>query len=140
MEPPRGTAELAAIGALDATTLRRIADHVEAHLDSDIALEALARLAGLSTFYFTRMFKQTTGTTPYQYVIRARLARARSLLVGSALPLAAIALECGFDSQAHLTSTFTRAFGQTPGRYRRLASRGRMHASGVTMTMGGSRG
>ena len=60
-----------------------------------------------------------TGSPPHHYVIERRVARARGQLERGVEPIVDVVLECGFSSQAHMTSTFTRQLGVSPGRYRR---------------------
>lgn len=104
---------------LSARQMQRIRDFVEAHLDTDIRLDQLAELCGRSTEYFVRLFKATSGVSPYQYVLNLRIERARTLLGDETQSLADIALACGFSHQEHLTRMFRRFTGVTPGRYRR---------------------
>lgn len=99
--------------------LRRVIDFIEAHLHESIGLDDLARAAGLSSNHFLRVFKLATGETPYHFLRARRLERARQLLAEDAMPLAELALECGFANQAHFTAAFSRELGISPGRYRR---------------------
>lgn len=99
--------------------LRRVIDFIEANLNASIGLDDLARAAGLSANHFLRVFKLATGETPYHLLRARRLERARQLLADDAMPLAELALECGFANQAHFTAAFTREIGISPGRYRR---------------------
>jgi AraC-like DNA-binding protein len=99
--------------------LRRVLDFIEANLQENIGLDDLARAAGLSANHFLRVFKLATGETPYHFLRARRLERARQLLVDDAMPLAELALECGFANQAHFTAAFSREVGISPGRYRR---------------------
>ncbi|MBX9813914.1 MAG: hypothetical protein A4S12_00025 [Proteobacteria bacterium SG_bin5] len=108
---------------LSPAKLSRVLAYIEANLDSEISLSALAAVAGLSPFHFSRTFKLATGESPYHYVSLRRLARAQQLLSDSQLPLVQIALECGFASQSHFTSVFSKALGTSPGRYRRESIR-----------------
>src|SRR5690606_23705135 len=87
-----------------------------------ITLEQMAKQARLSKFHFTSAFRRAAGSTPYQYVVGRRLARARKLLRGTRAPITDLALECGFSSHAHLTSTVTARYGVSPAVYRRLTS------------------
>jgi AraC family transcriptional regulator len=98
--------------------LRRAVDFIETHLEHDPSLRALAAVTGLSPIYFARQFKLTTGLPPHRYLLRRRLERAKRLLSASDLPIAAIALDCGFCHQEHLTRVFRRHCGATPGAYR----------------------
>jgi AraC-like DNA-binding protein len=99
--------------------LKRVIDFIEANLQESIGLDDLARAAGLSANHFLRVFKLTTGETPYHFLRTRRLERARHLLSDNAMPLAELALECGFANQAHFTAAFSREVGISPGRYRR---------------------
>jgi len=99
--------------------LRRVIDFIEANLQESIGLDDLARAAGLSANHFLRVFKLATGETPYHFLRARRLERARQLLADNAMPLAELALECGFANQAHFTAAFSREVGISPGRYRR---------------------
>lgn len=102
--------------------LARVIDFVETHLDEEISLGDMAEVAGLSPFHFSRVFKLATGETPYQFIGSRRLERARNLLVKTEMPLAELALNCGYSSQSHFTAAFTQSVGLSPGRYRKQAS------------------
>ncbi|MBB4368337.1 AraC family transcriptional regulator [Bradyrhizobium sp. cir1] len=99
--------------------LRRLKDFIEANLEGEITLAAMASACGFGTKSFARAFAATTGKSPYQYVIAARVERAKRLIEQNQQGLAEIALRCGFSHQEHLTRAFRRLTGQTPGRYRR---------------------
>jgi AraC family transcriptional regulator len=98
--------------------LARAVDHIEAHLDQPIRLAALAADSGLSQTHLSTLFRAEFGTSPHAYVIDRRLDRARRLLAAGDLPIAGIALDCGFADQAHLTRMFVLRLGTTPARYR----------------------
>ena len=99
--------------------LRSVRDFVEAKLETDIRLNAMADICGLSTEYFVRLFKATLQVSPYQYVLNRRVERAKILLGENKQSLADIALQCGFSHQEHMTRMFRRFTGVTPGLYRR---------------------
>lgn len=99
--------------------LARVVDFVEAQLESEVSLGDMARVAGLSPFHFSRVFKLTTGETPYHFLSSRRLNRARQLLIADEMSLAELALACGFASQSHFTAAFTKAMGVAPGRFRK---------------------
>ena len=91
---------------------------MSARLGDDVKLDEIARAVGLSSSQLLRSFRKRTGTSPHQYLTRLRLDRARSLILGETLPLAAVALACGFSSQSHLTAVMRREDGLTPGALR----------------------
>ncbi|EFH82669.1 AraC family transcriptional regulator [Ktedonobacter racemifer] len=98
--------------------VQRVTDFIQAHLSQDLTLEALAQQAGFSSYHFARLFRQTMGESPHQFVLRQRVERAQHLLKKTNEPLAHIALESGFANQSHLTRTFKRYLGLTPRGYR----------------------
>ncbi len=99
--------------------LTRVTDFILAHLAQDLSLSALAQQIGFSPYHFARLFRQTTGESPHQFVLRQRIERAQQLLKEGNLSLAHIALESGFANQGHLTQAFKRHLGLTPAAYRR---------------------
>lgn len=100
--------------------LRRVQDYIGGHLDRDMTLYDLATIARMSIFHFVRCFKQSTGFTPRQYVIRRRIEMAKGLLQDSDLDVGRIALAVGLRSQSHFADIFQRCTGMTPTRFRRL--------------------
>ncbi|RON86632.1 AraC family transcriptional regulator [Pseudomonas chlororaphis] len=110
-------------GRLGPQLLKRLSDYVEARIDGSISLTELARIAGMPVDTFARHFKAETGMAPYAYVIERRVRRAENLLRAGNMPISAMALELGFSSQSHFTSTFRRITGTTPNSYRQQASR-----------------
>jgi AraC family transcriptional regulator len=108
--------------SLDHTRLRRVLDYIDANFDNDISLENLAGIAGYSAFHFARKFTRAMGIPPHRYISRMRLEHAMAELVAGKLPLAEIALNAQFSSQASFTRAFHRATGMTPKEYRRHRS------------------
>lgn len=106
-------------GRLSAHVLRRVRERIESSLQTGVSLEELAREAGLSRFHFARAFKATTGASPHRYLTARRIEHAKHLLGFTEIPLAEIAFELGFSSQAHFHDRFRRATGRTPLDFRR---------------------
>jgi AraC family transcriptional regulator len=98
---------------------RAVRDYVQAHLGESITLDDLAGAAGLSRYHFARRFRVSTGTTPHDYVLRQRVARARTLLTRTDRPVLDVALICGFADQSHLNRVFKKHTGVPPGFYRK---------------------
>jgi AraC family transcriptional regulator len=107
-------------GGLPIARLRKVEDYVRAHLIESISLEALAKLAELSPFHFSRVFKQSTGMTPLQFVIRERMLRAQQLIRETSRSLIEIALEVGYTSPSHFARVFRRTVGMAPTEFRAL--------------------
>lgn len=104
----------APVGGLSQDRLRAVLRHMDQHLAEDLNLNALASTAGLSAYHFARMFKESTGTSPHQYVLRCRVDRARLLLQVMGGRVADVARQVGFSDQGHLARHFKRAYGITP--------------------------
>ena len=105
-------------GGLAAHQRRHLIDYIEQHLDQPISLGELAGRCALSEYHFARMFRESFGLPPHQYLLARRLTRARELLRGTRQPLGEIALACGFASPSHFANRFKQALGGTPGEYR----------------------
>ena len=105
-------------GGLAAHQRRRLVEYIDQHLQDAISLGQLAGLCALSEYHFARMFRQSFGLPPHQYLLARRLDRAKSLLRGSALAVGEIALMCGFSSASHFNQRFRQAMGAAPGDYR----------------------
>ena len=67
-------------GGVPPRALQRVREFIEAHLEENLSIPALAAVAGLSKFYFARAFKQSVGLTPHDYVVQCRVRRAQELL------------------------------------------------------------
>jgi AraC family transcriptional regulator len=104
---------------LDYIRLRRVLDYVAENIKDDITLLDLAGIAGYSPFHFARKFTLAMGISPHRYISRIRLESAMAELAAGKLPLAQIALNAQFSSQASFTRAFHRAIGVTPKEYQR---------------------
>jgi AraC family transcriptional regulator len=99
--------------------LRAVIEYIHEHLDADLSLDHLAAVAHVSPYHFARLFKNSTGLPPHQYVIACRIERAKELLrQRDRLPIAEVATEVGFAHQSHFTRHFKRLVGVTPRRFR----------------------
>jgi AraC family transcriptional regulator len=105
--------------SLDHIRLRRVLDYIAANIKNEITLVDLAGIAGYSVFHFARKFTLAVGISPRRYISRKRLENAMAELAAGKLPLAEIALNAQFSSQASFTRAFHRATGVTPKEYQR---------------------
>lgn len=112
-------ATLRPVNSLPAYCARRVEDYIQAHLDQPLSLHELALCAGFSRAHFSRLFHATFGLPAHQYVLRARVERAKSLLHRQAPSLLEVALACGFQTSQHFSRTFQRYTGLTPSAFRR---------------------
>jgi AraC family transcriptional regulator len=108
------------IGGLSGYKLRRVTEFINENLEQDLTLGEIAEVADLSQFHFTRVFRQTTGLTPQQYVMQRRIEQAKQLLAVSDLPLVEVSLRTGFKNQSHFTTLFRKFTKLTPKMWREL--------------------
>lgn len=104
-------------GQLPQYKLQQVIEYINAYLDRDLSLRELSNLLQMSPHYFSQLFKQSTGTTPHQYVIRCRVEKAKDLIRQNKLSLAEIATQVGFTDQSHFHRHFKRLVGVTPKTY-----------------------
>ena len=113
--PPKGAKPR---NGLPRARLNRVIEYIEANLDREIALTALANTAGMSPHYFSQLFKQSLNFSPYQYVLRRRIEHARQLLSQPRVTVLEAAVRSGFSDQSQFTKVFRRIVGVTPTGYR----------------------
>jgi AraC family transcriptional regulator len=104
---------------LSSYTLRQVLDYVRSNLSQDLSIIDLAQVAGMSPYYFLRLFKKSMHVTPRQYIIQTRIDRAKELLRSRELSIADISLQCGFTNQSHFSNVFRQITDTTPKAYRR---------------------
>jgi AraC family transcriptional regulator len=106
-------------GGIAKPRLNRVLEYIATNLPSEIRLEDLAAIAGLSVFHFARAFRDSTGITPHQYVLQRRVDTVKTLLRSRNWNLEAIASATGFADASHLTKAFRRHTGTTPKTWQR---------------------
>lgn len=104
--------------AISPARLKRVLDFVDENLADPIGLTDMAAAAELSPYHFGRVFKHATGKSPYQHLIYWRIVRSQILLAGTERSIIDIATACGFPTQAHFSTAFSRQTGMSPSRYR----------------------
>lgn len=101
-------------------TVQRIIARIESDYHRKLSMEVLARENYLSEQHMIRIFRNATGCTPYEYLKKYRLQKAKQLLIYTELPLAEIALQTGFSGVNNFICQFRREWGVPPGQYRQL--------------------
>ncbi|MEM1287451.1 MAG: AraC family transcriptional regulator [Pseudomonadota bacterium] len=100
------------------THYSRVLSFIRARIDQTITVDDLARESGMSASQFARLFKETVGSTPMNYVMAYRIEQAVAMMRDAARPLGDVALACEFADQAHFTRSFKQLMGKTPRAYR----------------------
>jgi AraC family transcriptional regulator len=98
--------------------IRLALDYVESNFSSEISLDDLTKVSGLSATHLINSFRKQVGSTPYAHVVNRRIQHAVHLLKTTEMPIAQIALEVGFSDQQQMTHVFRRRLGRTPGSFR----------------------
>jgi AraC family transcriptional regulator len=104
-------------GGMPGHRLRQTIEYIEANLTGDLRLEEMAENVQMSPYTFGRLFRQTTGLSPHQYVLRARIKEAKRLLGEGKSTIAEISLQLGFSDQSHFTRVFHKITGVTPRKF-----------------------
>ena len=121
---PRQIAAGPARGGLAPWQKCKVRNYIEDHLQGSILIKDLAKLVWLSSSHFGRAFKESFGETPHAYIVRARIERARILMLTTSDSLGQIAFSCGLADQAHFCRWFRQIIGVTPGAWRRSHAMG----------------
>jgi AraC family transcriptional regulator len=91
-------------GCLAPSQLEQIVDYIDTYLSRDLSLRELAQLVQLSPHYFSQLFKQSTGFSPHQYILRCRIDRGKKLLRQGGVSIAGVAKIVGFVDQSHFNT------------------------------------
>lgn len=93
--------------------------YIQTHLSEKLSVEEISANAGYSASYFSHMFAEETGMSPYQFVMKSRVEHAMQLLKTTRLSVQEIAFQCGFNSAANFCYTFRRMISLSPHEYRK---------------------
>jgi AraC-like DNA-binding protein len=99
--------------------LCRSRDYIAANLDQHLRLADAAREAYLSPFHYHRLFTQTFGQTPLEFLTRLRIDRAKELLIRDAAPVTDVCFAVGYESLGTFSTRFRRATGYSPREFQR---------------------
>ena len=94
--------------------LMRAVEHLHAHYQEPLSIDACAAQCGMSRFHFAHAFRSSVGLSPYAYLTQLRMDHARELLVDSDLSVSAVARACSYDNPLYFSRVFSRHFQAPP--------------------------
>ena len=97
------------------------ADHIASHYNEPFDLDTLLKISHMSKSYYMRLFRQYTGTTPYNYALSLRITKAKELLEVTDMTVHEIAMETGFCDDAAFSTRFSSIVKTSPLKYRKEA-------------------
>lgn len=105
-------------GGLSPHQLKHTIEYINDNLSTHLSLRVLSTKLGMSPYYFERLFKQSVGQTPHQYILQCRIERAKQLLQTTQLPIMEIAFQVGCKNHSHFSKLFRKLTGMSPRTYR----------------------
>ncbi len=102
--------------------ISRALDFISKHISDNLSLDNLADSLFISKYYLSRLFKEQTGTTPHQYILKKRLILSKRL-IEEELPINEVFSRCGFCDYTHFFRAFKQEYGITPKQYFGLINR-----------------
>lgn len=109
--PRRDRAETGTLG-------RQVQAFIDRHFSEPLTLQDMGRALHVSPYYLSHVFKEASGYSPMQYLLRRRIGEAQNLLISTDLPMARIAERVGFETQNYFNLQFSKHVGMPPGKYR----------------------
>lgn len=103
----------------DNMCIRRAVEFLTEHYDKNISLDELSREVNYSAYHFLRIFKTSTGMTPFEYLLNVKIEKAKALLEQTNYSITRICYLCGFSSTSHFNQAFKRKIGISPSLYRK---------------------
>ncbi|MGG6892829.1 AraC family transcriptional regulator [Rhizobium sp. BR 315] len=105
--------------AADRSAMQIVIDHIDANLDKPLPVDELAKVSGLSRAHFSRVFAESEGVPPAEFVLQQRMQRAAKLLTKAAfIPVKEVAIMSGFDDANYFSKVFRRIYGINPTEFR----------------------
>lgn len=101
-------------------SVHKVKEYTAENLNENLTIKDLAKSVNMSSSHFSRVFKQQTGFSPYDYILISRLNRAKYLLQTTNMTIASVAYEVGFNSESNFIYYFTENEGISPGKFRKL--------------------
>lgn len=101
-------------------SVHKVKEYIAENLNENLTIKDLAKSVNMSASHFSRVFKQQTGFSPYDYILISRINRAKYLLQTTNMTIASVAYEVGFNSESNFIYYFTENEGISPGKFRKL--------------------
>ncbi|HET7658182.1 MAG TPA: AraC family transcriptional regulator, partial [Bacillales bacterium] len=98
--------------------LRKAQVYIDKHFGAAVSLEDVAEHVGLSAYYFSKLFKEQSGTTFIDYLTEVRIRRGKQLLQETRMSLKEICYEVGYRDPNYFSRVFKKITGRTPSDYR----------------------
>ena len=97
---------------------RQVQAFIDGHFSEPLTLQDMGRALHVSHYYLSHAFKEASGYSPTQYLLRRRIGEAQNLLISTDLPMAKIAEQVGFETQNYFNLQFSKHVGMPPGKFR----------------------
>lgn len=98
--------------------MKEAINYIDYNFQRDLPIEEIAQACGLNRSYFGRLFKESMGESPQQFLMHYRMTKAAELLKGSRMPIAEVGSSVGYENQLHFSRAFKNVFGISPSQYR----------------------
>ncbi len=105
-------------GGLSSKKLKLVTEYIEENFNQSVTLDELASLCDISSYHFSRLFRQSLGSSPRQYILKVRVRHAKQLLKRTSLLIEQIGTMVGYHNPNHFSRMFTKQTGHSPLKYR----------------------
>jgi AraC-like DNA-binding protein len=100
--------------------LQNIVKYIDEHIDEKISIDELSIISRWKSQHFIRVFTNFIGVTPYQYILKKKMAKAKDLICNTDLSYSEVSFDLGFQSYANFSNAFKKATGKTPAEYKKF--------------------
>ena len=112
------SSQITASGRVRDFYIKEALNYIEQNFQNDISVENIASFCGLNRTYFGRIFKETVGKSPQQFLLSYRMAKAAELLKLTQLSISDIGNAVGYPNQLHFSRAFKNVYGVSPREWR----------------------
>ena len=108
---------------------QRIKKYIDENFLNDLSIASLSEELGISQYYLMHTFKEKTGYSPMQYIIKRKIGEAQNLLINTDHSVSEIANMLGYDNPNYFNMLFTKTIGMPPGKYRKYLTSSNFHTN-----------